>query len=899
MTRDPRLLRLLVWSYRRLLRLYPPPFRADYGGAMAQAFRDRCRAAHKARGLGGLLRDGAAGLLDAAANGVLERTGTPVLSGPDAVRPTVAYLPRAAHASDAFLREMRLAARRLVREPTFTIVVVSTLALGIGAATTIFSVVHGVLLQPLPYRDAGRVVTLWQWNQPKGIDEAPSPGNFLDWRDSSRSMDIAAAEPYGLDLTGSGDPIGLDTWRVSERFFDVLGVAPALGRTFLPEEHRSGRDRVVILSDRLWRTRFGSDPGMIGRSLILDRESFQVVGVLPARVDYPSNKDLWVPRVFTDRDRRARARTYYAVIGRLRPGVTLAKAREDMRRIGEQLAIAYPRVNKGVGVTVDPLFDRVTGPVRQLMLLLIAAVGCVLFIACTNAANLMLARAAARHAEIAVRRALGAGRLHLMRLTLAEGALLSLAAAAVGVLSSYWAVAGIVALAPSDVPRIDEVGLNVPVLAFAIVIAGATALACGLAPAVQFWRGDLESSLRAAGRSAGAAGGRFSRVLVGSQTAAAMILLIASGLLVRSFDALLKVDLGYRVDNRAALTMHVWDFYPAPATRAAFVDEAERRVAQQPGVLAVGAASTLPLSREGSEMDPPYTIAGQPVPQLGDEPTALTTFVTPGYFGAIGMRLVQGRVFSDRDTASAPPVVVVNETMARRAWPGENPIGKRIQSSLSFAGAAVREVVGVVGDVRQAGLQDRPQPAYYVPHRQVPFGSMTFIVRTSGDPARVVPSIQRAIWSLNPAVSFSGIETLNSLLRDTLAARRFTLTLLSAFSLVAVVLAAVGLYGLVSFSVSARTSEIGIRLALGAGTDAVIGLVMRQGMTIALSGLAAGVAASFVLTRYLTTMLFGVTATDPITYALLGAAVALVSAAACYVPARRATRVDPLVAIRV
>jgi hypothetical protein len=306
MTPDPRLLRLAVWGYHRVLRLYPKTFRADYGGSMVQAFRDRCRAAHKTHGLGGLLRVGAAGLLDAAANGVLERTsGTADLSAARAVGPAVAHAPRVSHASDAFLREMRLAARRLIREPTFTIVVVLTLALGIGAATTIFSVVHGVLLQPLPYRDASRVVTLWQWNQPKGIDEEPSPANFLDWRDRVRTLDLAAAEPFGVDLTGSGDRVRLDTWRVSERFFDVLGVAPALGRTFLPEEHQSGRHYVALLSDRLWRTRYGSDPAIVGRTITLDGKAVLVAGVLPARVDYPGNKDIWIPRVFSDRDRQA------------------------------------------------------------------------------------------------------------------------------------------------------------------------------------------------------------------------------------------------------------------------------------------------------------------------------------------------------------------------------------------------------------------------------------------------------------------------------------------------------------------------------------------------------------------------------------------------------------------
>ena len=801
-------------------------------------------------------------------------------------------------ALDPAARELRLAGRRLLREPGFSAIVVATLAIGIGAATTIFSVVHGVLLQALPYRDADRVVTLWQWNQPKGIEEAPSPANFLDWRDASRTLDLAAAEPFGVDLTGSGDPIALDTWRVSERFFDILGVAPALGRVFLAEEHLAGRHFVALLSDRIWRTRFGADPAIVGRTITLDGKAVVVAGVLPARLDYPGAKDIWIPRVFTDRDRQARAQTYYRVIGRLKPGVTVAQARGDMGGIADRLAAAYPRVNKGVGIAVEPLFERVTAPVRSLLLLLLAAVGCVLFIASANAANLMLARAAARQAEIAVRRALGAGRLQLLRLTLAESTVLTFAAAAVGVVSSYWAVTAIVAMAPRDVPRIDEVGLNLPVLAFAIAVAAGTAVGCGLVTSVQ-WRGDIEAALRTAGRTSAPGSRRLSRVLVGAQTAAAVILLIASGLLVRSFEALLRVDLGYRVDNRAALTMHVWDNYPNAASRAGFFEQAEARIAQLPGVVAVGTASALPLSREGSEMDPPYTIVGEATPQPGDEPTALSTFVTPGYFAAIGMRLVQGRLLSSQDIETSPPVVVVNETMARRAWPGQNPIGKRIRSSLSFAGAAVREVVGVVGDVRQAGLQDRPQPAYYVPHRQVPFGSMTLVVRTSGDPAHAVPSIQRAIWSLNPAVSFAGIETLTGLLRDTLAARRFTLTLLSGFSLVAIVLASIGLYGLVSFSVNARTSEIGIRLALGAGSDSVVGLVMRQGMRIALAGLAAGVGASLLLTRYLRTMLFGVTGSDPATYLLLATAVVLVSAVACYVPARRATRVDLLTAIRV
>ena len=796
----------------------------------------------------------------------------------------------------SFWPDLRVAARTLFKQPGFTAVIVITLALGIGATTTIFSVVNGVLLRPLPYRDSERVVTLWQRSEAKGIDEPATPANFLDWREAARLVELATAEPFGMDLTHSGDPIGLDTWRVSERFFETLGITPLLGRTFAREEHQAGRDRVVIFSHQLWQTRFGGDRMIIGRRVTLDGQPYEVVGVLPPEVAYPTRKDLWTPKVFGDRDRRMRSATYYSVVGRLKPGVTIEHARAELAIIADGLANTYPRTNKGVGITVRPLFEHVTGPVRPALLLLLAGVGCLLLIACANAANLMLTRASARRAEMMVRTALGAGRWHLLRLALAESSLLAFAAGGLGVLASYWAVNAIVALAPPDVPRLDEVGISVRVLMFAVTVAATTAFVCGLVPATLLWSARLERTVRAhsgSGRSP-----RVGSALVMAQTGLAVMLLVASGLLIRSFGALLKVDLGYRVDNRAALTLHAWDTYPQPERRAWFIDEAESRMRGQPGVIAVGAASALPLSHEGSEMDPPYTVLGVPPPAPGDEPTALTTFVTPGYFEAIGMRLVQGRLPNDRDTATSPPVIVVNEAMARQSWPGESAVGRRITSSLSFAGRATREIVGVVGDVRQAGLQDRPQPAYYIPIRQVPFGSVTFVVRTTGDPALAVPGLQRAVWSINPVVSFAGLETLNGLLRETLAARRFTLTLLSAFSVVALVLASVGLYGLVSFSVGQRTNEIGIRMALGARTGAVLAMVMRQGMVVAAAGVAGGLLASIVFTRYLSAMLFGVSATDPATFAALAPVMAIVSALACYVPARRAARVDPLAAIR-
>ena len=903
MNADGIAVRAAVASYRALLVVYPRAFRAAYAASMTQAFRDQCRVARRDRSRWQFLQLWFAAVVDLLATAAAARLrldvphgaahGVGISAGIGAGHRRWAATLRDA---GSFWPDVRVAARTLVKQPGFTLVVVLTLALGIGATTTIFSVVHGVLLRPLPYRDGDRLVTLSQWSQVKGIDEPATPANFLDWREASRLVQLATAEPYGMDLTNSGDPIGLDTWRVSEGFFETLGVTPILGRTFAREEHQAGRERVVIVSHYLWQTRFGGDRHVIGRPVTLDGQPHEIVGVLPPQVAYPSRKDLWTPKVFGDRDRRMRNATYYPVVGRLKPGVTIEQARAEMAIIADRLAQTYPRTNKGVGITVQPLFSYVTGSVRPALLLLLGGVGCLLLIACANAANLMLTRAAARRTEIVVRTALGAGRWHLLRLALAESSLLTVAACSLGVITSYWAISAIVALAPPDVPRLDEISISVRVLLFALAVAVATALVCGLVPATQLWSARLERTVRA--QSGTGRTPRVGSMLVMAQTALAVMLLVASGLLIRSFAALLKVDLGYRVDNRAALTLHVWDAYPQPERRALFIAEVETRMRQQPGIVAVGAASALPLSHEGSEMDPPYVVAGVPPPAPGDEPTALTTFVTPGYFEAIGMRLVQGRLFSDRDAATAPPVIVVNETMARQSWRGESPVGRRITSSLSFAGRATREIVGVVGDVHQTGLQDRPQPAYYIPIRQVPFGSVTFVIRTNGDPALAIPGLQRAVWSINPAVSFAGVETMNGLLRETLAARRFTLMLLSTFSIAALALASVGLYGLVSFSVGQRTNEIGIRMALGARAGAVLTMVMRQGMIVAAAGVGGGFAASIALTRYLSTMLFGISAADPATYAGLAAVMAIVSALACYVPARRAARVDPLAAIR-
>ncbi|MEJ7809327.1 MAG: ABC transporter permease [Gemmatimonadaceae bacterium] len=800
-------------------------------------------------------------------------------------------------------QDLKYGVRALRKNPGFTTVVVLTLALGVGANTAVFSVVNGVLLRPLPYREPEQIVTLWQHNRTSGeTRDDVSPANFLDWRERVRSYDgVAMIEPYGLDLLGPDGPESIRTWLVSDGFFSILGTPPQLGRPFRPEEFTAGHDHVVVMSDGMWRRRFGADPGIIGRTITLDQVPWTVIGVMPPEFKFPAGRELWAPRVFTEDDVRQRGPAYFNVIARLKPGLAPGAAQAELSGVAAQLAREYPRTNAHVGATVVPLPEQLLGRVRKALLVLLGAVGFVLLIACANVANLSLARAVQREREFAIRAALGAGRGRVVRQLAAESVLVAALGGAAGVLLAYWGVKGIRAFSPANLPRMDELHLDARVLGFALAASLATALVFGLAPALYAARPNLHEGLRAGTR--GATSGLARQALRGAlavgEIALAMVLLVGAGLLARSFASLLQVDRGYRSDHVLAVTVHVWQFAETPAARAGYVRDAVERLAALPGVRAAGMTSSLPLAEAIGAVRAPLTIEGRPAPAPDAVPIAHTTAVTPGYFAALGIALRRGRMLARSDDASAPPVALINETMARRFWPDEDPIGKKIVVPIHYAGKPVsREIVGVVADVRHAGLAEEPRPSVFLAHAQAPTGAITFAVRTAGDPLLALARVRETIRAPMPALPVSSATTLDTLLADSLRERRFHLLLLGTFSLLALALAGVGVYGIMSHATSERTREIGVRMALGARGADVLSLVMRQGGRLALVGVAAGLAGAAALTGLLRGMLYNVTPLDAVTFAGVAALVLVTAALACYVPARRATRVDPLRALR-
>jgi putative ABC transport system permease protein len=796
-------------------------------------------------------------------------------------------------------RDVRLGVRSLRRSPGFTAVAVLTLALGIGLATVVFTVVNGVLLRPLGYPDPGRLVTLWQLDTGKGEQEKPAPGNFIDWRDRNRSFEhLAAAIPNGYDLLGEGDPVGLSAFQITRGFLEALSVRPLVGRVFAEEEYLPGGPRVVLLSEGLWRERFGADSGMVGTSLNFDGAPHLVVGVLPATLDYPQRAQVYTPRGFTEADRALRAQTYYNVVGRLRPGITLDQSRDEMARIAAELRAEHPRVNARVMVQVVPLLEHITGPVKSGLQVLLGAVALVLLIACVNVANLLLARGLARKSELAVRAALGAGRGRIARQLLLESGVLAAIGGASGILLSFLALPAVIhAVTAAGLPRVDSIALDGGVLGAALLATIGTVLIAGLVPAWMLAR-DSSGLIARAGRGASQPPGtrRAGRMLVAAEVALALMLLVGAGLLGQSLRRLLSEDLGYATEGRLLLTAHFWDRYPEPAQRAAFMAQVVKGLEEVPGVIAAGAGSALPLSREGSEMDPPFEVEGRPTAP-GEEPIARVTYVTPGYFDAMGIGLIRGRLFSQDDRADTSPVVVISETMARRIWPGEDPIGKRIIGR--FRGPPVtREVVGVVRDVRHTGYEEALRPGYYIPHPQLPFGSMTIVIHSALDPSVILGPAQRVVWSLRNDLTFSGTETLEGLRAGTLAVRRVILVTLGLFAGLGAVLAAVGIYGVISLSVAQRTKELGVRMALGAAPASLRGLVLRQGLRLTGIGILLGAVGALGVTRLLGGLLYGTAPTDPLAFMLAAGVLAVVATLAAWIPARRATGVSPLAALR-
>jgi putative ABC transport system permease protein len=799
-----------------------------------------------------------------------------------------------------FVRDVRTSVRTLMKKPRFTVVVVLMLSFGIATNTAIFSVVNGVLLRALPYRQDDRIVTVWQSAPKRGVErEETSPADFFDWREQSQSFEeLGMAEPWGHLLIGDGEPEAIRSWVVSPGFFEALGTKALLGRTFLPEEYQPGSSPVVVVGYRWWQRHFGDDQSLVGQKLTLNNQPATVVGIMPPEFEYPPGREFWGPRPRRENDPQNRGRTFCWVVGRLKPGRTVEQAQEEMSAIGRRLAEQYPQTNAGIGVTLVPLRQVLFGEVRPALLVLFGAVGLVLLIACANVANLFLAHAAERQREFAIRSTLGASRSQIVRQLMTESLVLATLGGAIGVLLSGWLIHLIVALSANNLPRLEQINLNSSVLLFALGISLLTALLFGLAPALQKARLNLQDVLKEGTHTttAGNARQNFRRALVVIQVAVAFVLLVGAGLLARSFAALLEVDPGFAANK--ALTLEVQLARRTTEQRAAFLNQTLEKLEAMPGVAGAGAASALPFSDNQVAQPTTMKIEGRPSVAPEGDATANLISVTPDYFHALGVPLLGGRLLTRFDTKDVP-VAVINHSMALRYWPAEDPIGKKI-SFRSYGGDFTAEIVGVVGDTRTEGLEIEPKPEVFVSHASsigYP-NSMTYFVRTATDPLRLLPAVKEKIREVNKEQAFSSVATIDQLVERSLNRRRFNLLLLASFAALALILAGVGLYGLISFMTAQRTHEIGIRMAFGADPRDVLKLIIGEGMTLTLAGIVIGLLASFALTRLMESLLFGVSAMDPVTFVVIAFVLGAVPLFACYIPARRATKVDPMVALR-
>jgi len=804
------------------------------------------------------------------------------------------------------MNDLRFAVRQLAKRPGFTATAVVTLALGIGATTTIFSVVDHLMLRELPFEGADRIVTVWQNNaRESNPRDDVAPGNYLEWKDRNQTFEgMGAAEPYSMDLLVQGArPEVVLTSLVTEGFFEALGVRPYRGRLFGPDDYREAAGPLVVLSYTLWQQRFGGDPGIIGSALHLDRVPRVVVGILPPDFDLGLMEsipygDLWAPRIPQGWERTSRSSSWWTVVGRLKAGVSVARAQADMDRVAANLAVEFPATNEGIGAVVLPLREHLVGAARPTLLLLLGAVGVVLLIACANVANLQLARGTERLAEFGIRTALGAGRRRIIRQLVIESAALSLLGATAGVVLAFWGVDVVKSLSPGEIPRLTAVTVDLRVLSFALALGLGTALAFGLAPMLQLTRKDVHHVLREQKGTAGRARRRMRDGLVVAETALACTLLVGGGLLFRSFAAILSVDPGF--DRQDVLALQIFHYVDdeSGAERAEFFRSTLTDIRALPGVRSAGAVLAAPFLMADIDIRSPFRIAGEPAPRAGEEPHTYLSQATPGYFETLGIPVLRGRGIAEHDRTDAPAVAVINETLRRRHWPTTDPIGRTLLVGSSDVPV---EIVGVVGDVRHTGLDVDPRPELFLAHTQGVVGvsgSMTYFVRTNRTAGNVLGAVQDVIWEASPLETFYQTGTVKQLIAGTLAGRRFTLILLTTFAAIALLMAAVGIYGVMSFTVSQRTRELGIRMALGADRRAVLGLIVRHGLTLAALGVAAGLTIALLGSQVMTSLLFGVAPRDPASFGL--AVTVLVGAAllASYLPARRATRVAPMEALR-
>ena len=811
---------------------------------------------------------------------------------------------------NTLIQDIRFGLRMLLKSPSVSIVATIALALGIGANTAIFSVVNAVLLRPLPFPNPDSLMALFETDTQRGqLSGSHSYPNFMDLRAQNTSFEHVASY-HGSDfiLTGRGEAARIQGSVVTADLFALLGVAPMLGRTLLPDDDKpSETGRVAVLSEQLFRKRFNADPAIVNQAITLDGRPYTVVGVMPASFEFPIQNEpveLWTSiagdasgsEPITDQ----RGAHFLQVIGRLKPGVTKEQAQADLTTIAARLEQQYPDTNSRRSLRVDSALTALVGDIRPALLILLGAVACVLLIACANVANLLLARATSRHKEMAVRAALGASRMRVIRQLLTESVLLSLVGGAVGLLLAVWWSDLLMALGKDDIPRAVHVGIDWRVLLFTLGISITTGLIFGLAPATHSSKSELVEALKDGGRgtSEGARRSRIRNLLVVSELAIAVVLLVVAGLLIQSLWRLRNVNSGLQAEKVLTFNVALPETKYDSARQGQFFIDLKNRLESTPGVQSASAILPLPLS--GDRFGISFKIEGRPVARK-DEPTADFFTTGVGYFRAMGIPVIKGRDFDDRDKHGATPVIIITETFARQFFPNEDPIGKRIQPGISTyedEKSTMREIVGVVGDIRNRTLNTEPKPAYYVPQTQVPFSQMVVVVKTSGEPHSLIPTVTKEVAGIDADIPLFGVKSMDEYLSASVAAPRFNTTLLSIFAGVALVLTIVGLYGVMSYSVVQRTNEIGIRLALGAQSRDVLVMIIKQGSKLIVVGLLIGLAGAFAATRVIASLLFGVTTKDPFTFVAAAVLLAIVALLACYIPAWRATKVDPLEALR-
>jgi predicted permease len=812
---------------------------------------------------------------------------------------------------NSFWRDVRFGLRMLVKNPAFTAIAVLTLGLGIGANTAIFSVIDAALLRPLPYPDAHRLVVLYLADKRRDKDD-PAPADFLDFKRQSRSFAYLAAYrgmPFNLSgngLSGNGQPERVQGAVVTSDFFAALGVQALRGRTILPDLDPPGGASVAVLGYGFWQRKFGSSADVVGRAIEIDGVSRVIVGIMPPNFSYPTGTEVWTSSRFavpphplkpTEDLSTVRDAHYFESFGRLKPGVTVAQASAEVDTIGERLKQQYGDDEQGDGAKVIPLRQDLVGETRPALLILLGAVALVLLIACVNVANIILARGASRQKEMALRIALGAGRWHLLRHLLVESTLLALVGGGFGSLLALWGLGPLRALVPSDMVGGAPIELDSRVLLFTLFASLASGVMFGLIPGLRLLGTDLNDSLQEGGRGS-AGGGRARRMrsaLVVSEIAMAAMLLIAAGLLLRSFSRLLQVHEGFNPDHVLSMQMSLPQArYPKPADRVSFLKNTLHRVTALPGIAAASAVSRLPLSPGGSSRS--VTVEGRTPPPAGD-PSPDYLVVAPDYFHTLGVPLLSGRTFTDRDDANAAQVAIVSEATARYFWPGQDAVGKHIRDVCGDEKTWC-QVVGVVGDIKQHHLEQASKMAVYTPFSQDPWAFFALVVRTKMEPVSAASAVETAIHAVDPDEPVYNVRSMRDVEAASLSPQRLQIALIGLFAGLALVLACMGIYGVMAYSVAQRTSEIGVRMALGAQTGSVLGLILGEGLRLALLGAGIGLVGSSFAARLLSGMLFGVTPSDPMTFAVVAMVLVTVAMVACYLPARRATRVDPLVALR-